>query len=404
MFADYRPSGWLPHLVFAVDGSYNTVAIENGFPGAEAAYVTVASVLIDAAKMRQLDQQRPVDPKEFRTIENTGSTDSILPSCNVVFEGEISVKDSFRKVIFEIFEGERLLPNGETLLETYEALLKEKPDRRAQRCPCDGCFDPETSYKRGDGRYTCMCPEARTVYSTDALRFQERFQAEGKNGAIVSEVMQVLERLHLVNILRTLEANGWLSTLQRLAIVLDIRLPCLGQPAWLSGAIHKELCRINDVAKHSYGCEDMLLIGVEKTGQFVDHLTALDRYASGEMGKFPKQQAGLLTDQYIKRNIIFSEDDKPGQPRKPYGEASYFGRKFFYKTSSGAMIVASLPFLSETHRDLTRADIGQYPRLVDAMSVLDQFISSRYPNSLAPLVAAHAEASITCEPRRQSVG
>jgi hypothetical protein len=168
VMADNRPSGWLPHLVLAVDGSYNAVAIQNGFPGAEAAYVTVASVLIDAAKMRHLDQHRPVDPKEFRTIESTGSTDSVLPSCNVVFEGEISVKDSFRKVVFEILEGERLLPNGETLLETYEALLKEKPDRRAQQCPCDGCSYSEISYQRGCGRYTCMCPDARPVYSTDA--------------------------------------------------------------------------------------------------------------------------------------------------------------------------------------------------------------------------------------------
>ena len=49
---------------------------------------------------------------------------------------------------------------------------------------------------------------------------------------------------------------------------------------------------------------------------------------------------------------------------------------------------------------MTSIDVGmasyQYGRFLrqSAMSVLDQFISSRYPNSLAPLVAAHAEASI----------
>lgn len=384
---ELSPSNWLPNLVLAVDGSYSQVAIENGFPGAEAAYVTVASVLIDVAKMRTLDRDRPVDPKEFRTIESSGSTDSILPSCNIVFDGEISVRDSFRKVIFEILESERLLPNGETLLETYEALLKHKSGNSDQKCPCDAC-PIEGSYGQAAGKQQCACSEQRVVYSTDALRFHERFQAEGKNGAIISEVMQVLERLHVVNLLRTLLANGWLSTLQRLAIVVDGPLAVFGQPAWLSQAIYKELCSINEIAKRDYGCDDMLLVGIEKTGQFVDHFAALDRHTSGEIGKFPKQQVALLTDQYIKRNIIYSESDRP------YGDVSYFGRKFFYRTSSGAMIVASVPFLSPVHRELSRADVSQFPRLADAMNLLDKLISSRYPNSLAPLIAAHAEASI----------
>src|SRR5689334_5634667 len=55
VMGDMQPSGWSPHLVLAIDGSYSSIAIQNGFPGAEATYVTVASVLIDAAKMRQLD-------------------------------------------------------------------------------------------------------------------------------------------------------------------------------------------------------------------------------------------------------------------------------------------------------------------------------------------------------------
>lgn len=386
--ADLQPSKWMPDLVLAVDGSYNLVEVKNGFPGAEAAYVTVASVLIDMAKMRQLDQQRPVDPQQFRTIEKTGSTDCALPSCNIVFEGEQSVKDSFRRAFFEILQNEQMLPGGETLLATYEALLKYKPSTQDQQCPCDECPLPDAKYQRSQGQYTCTCRLTHSLYSTDALRFHERMEAEGENGAIIGEVMQVLERLQVINILRTLESKGWLSTLQRLAIVLDGPLAVFGQPAWLSQAIYHELSRINQLAKLSYGCQDMLIIGIEKTGQFVDHLSSLDRDEDGNSGLFPKQRAGLLSDSYIKRNIIYSQGEKT------YGEASYFGRKFFYKTSSSALIVASLPFLSASHKEIENADVSQFPRLIDAMSILDQLISSRYSNALAPLIAAHAEASI----------
>jgi hypothetical protein len=46
----------------------------------------------------------------------------------------------------------------------------------------------------------------------------------------------------------------------------------------------------------------------------------------------------LPTDDYIKQRVIFSDS------AKRYGTDTYFGRKFFYKTQSGARIVANVPF------------------------------------------------------------
>src|SRR5262245_11871025 len=59
-------TAWAASWVLAVDGCHAEVRIRNGFPGAEAAYVTVASVLLDLEKTRSLDQSRPVDPQVFR--------------------------------------------------------------------------------------------------------------------------------------------------------------------------------------------------------------------------------------------------------------------------------------------------------------------------------------------------
>jgi hypothetical protein len=144
----------------------------------------------------------------------------------------------------------------------------------------------------------------------------------------------------------------------------------------------------NSQIRKATGGKDLLLIGVEKTGTFVQHFEDLDRKEQGEYGAFPNQSIGLISDSYIKRNIVFSES------LRSYGDATYFGRKFFYKTKSGARIVASLPFLSEDHKDTSRAELSQYPRLADAVGLLDQLVSSRYPNALMPLVVANAEAAI----------
>jgi hypothetical protein len=104
--------------------------------------------------------------------------------------------------------------------------------------------------------------------------------------------------------------------------------------------------------------------------------------------KFPRQSALLLDDNYIKKNIIFSDS------AKPYGQDTYFGRKFFYKTELGQRIVATVASYDKNQENLTTANSCQFSRLADVMHLLDKLFSSRYPNALSPLVSAHAEAAI----------
>jgi hypothetical protein len=195
---------WMPTWILGIDGSHAEVEIRNGFPGAEASYVTVASVLLNVAKLRELDQQRPVDPKEFRTTERAESIDCALPGCNVISEGEESAKSSLRKSLFEVFQSVRMSVEGESLLDTYEALLEHKPvTSPPQKCPYEGCPE-KRDFLRDMGQYKCSCSLARTLYSTDALRIHERMNPEGTNGAIFAEIMQTLERVWVIHILRTM--------------------------------------------------------------------------------------------------------------------------------------------------------------------------------------------------------
>jgi hypothetical protein len=96
----------------------------------------------------------------------------------------------------------------------------------------------------------------------------------------------------------------------------------------------------------------------------------------------------LLTDKYIKDRILHSDS------RKRYGEDTYFGRKFFYKTQSGARIVASIPFLSDDQDTLDGEDIAPYPQFSSVCTLLDRVVSSRYSNAVSPLIAANAQAAI----------
>lgn len=383
-------SDFVPDYVVAIDGSYQVAKAENGFPGAEFGYITISAVLIIEKNIREYSKQDFIDPQKFRETEKASTIETVIPGCNVIINGEDSAKSSMRRALFEELQSTKAFGEGETLLDTYEHLLnlKLKKDQesggsRKPLSPIDG-LDQEMTY--GLGQYICPIT-GKELYSTDALRLHELLNPRGTSGELYGQVMQMFEKLWLIHILRSFEKKDWLNILDRVAFVLDGPLACFSTWSWLNKSIIKELNRINEVQK-KITKKDLLIFGVEKSGTFFNHFEEIDTKVDGTKDRFPNQSAFLLSDGYIKRNIIFSESDKQ------YGQDTYFGRKLFYKTKTGYRIVPVLATFNGEQQNLETANINQYPRLSDLMNVLDELVSSRYPNSVSPLVSAHAEAAI----------
>lgn len=381
------PKTPLPELIVAIDGSNAEVDVRNGYPGAKVGYCTVASVLLNLREIDRLDEQRPIDPRKFRQIEEAATIDAALPGSNVVTRSHLSARDSFRESLFDVFHDVIVDEEDRTrLLDTYEALLASKPQGRGQVCPYayDGC-DQHLTVSAGLG--SCACPKQRPIYSTDALRIHERFHDVGTNGEAFGEVMQVWERVLLVHLLRCFERRGWLDRVSKLAFFLDGPLAVFGHPAWLSAAISTELKRLNAIVRRKTG-SDLIILGIEKSGTFVTHFDEIDQTDGPGEVRFPPRSYFFPTDRYIKELIIFSNSSKR------YGLDTYFGRKFFYKTHGGARIVADVPFLTDDQDTLDSDDISLYPQFGTACVLLDKLVSSRFPNALSPIVSAHAQAAI----------
>ncbi len=237
------------------------------------------------------------------------------------------------------------------------------------------------------GASVCPCPERRPVWGTDALRVHEQFHDLGPNLEAFSLVMQVWERLLLIHVLRGFERRGWLEWLTRVAFFVDGPLAVFSTPAWLSKPIGRELRRIDALVRAASGGRGLLLVGVEKSGAFVTHFDDVDHTEDGSP-RFPPGTYFMPTDAYIKERIQFSDS------KKSYGQDTYFGRKFFYKTRSGARLVASIPFLDNTPDGLYVSDANAYPSFGPTCALLDRLVTSRFPNALSPLVTAHAQAAI----------
>jgi len=384
-------SNFVPDYIVAIDGSYHAAKAENGFPGAEFGYITISAVLIIEKAVREFAKQEFIDPKKFRETEKASTIDTVIPGCNVVIKGEKTAKSSMRRALFEELQNTQAFEEGETLLETYEHLFKIKRHKDEEsggsrlsrpRSPIEG-IEEDMTYDYGI--YTCPYSN-ETLYSTDALRLHELMNPSGTNGEMYGQIMSMFEKLWLIHILRSFEKKGWLRLLDRVAFVMDGPLACFSTWSWLNKSIILEIHRINDLQKKMTG-KNLLIFGIEKSGIFFNHFEDVDTTVDGIKDKFPNQSAFLLSDSYIKRNIIFSESPKL------YGQDTYFGRKLFYKTKTGYRVVPVLAFLNETP-DLNSNHPREFPRLADLMNVLDNIVSSRYPNSVSPLVSAHAEAAI----------
>ncbi|HEY4290225.1 MAG TPA: DNA double-strand break repair nuclease NurA [Puia sp.] len=381
-----QQSAWQPNHLIAIDGDYSKSKIENGYPGAEIGYVTVSTVVILLNKVRALENEQFIDPRKFRETEQPASIDSLFVGCNVVLQGEDSAKSSMRKILYTDLKKCRIFADTETLLDTYEFLLKDRPaGGRAPKCPHDGC---EEDYVSDTGEYYCPACGGK-LYSTDALRLHELFNPAGTSGEMYGQIKETLKKLQLIHLLRSFEQHpGYFSVLRDIVFFIEGTLAVFSTSSWLAKPIRRELDRLNRKVKEEFNT-DLIILGIERTGNFVNHFADIDTKRDGTGDNFPKQSAFLLTNEYIRKHIILNEN-----PHYVYLEDTAFGRKFFYKTTAGYRVVASLATYNNYQANADTAFQLQFPRLADVVLLLDKLVSSRYENSVLPLATAHAEAAI----------
>lgn len=375
---------WIPLRVVAIDGSNITHKVRNGFPGAEATLLMLSVVFIDVSKLAKITSSEIPSPRIFNEMDHASTVDAVLPGSNITRStpGDTPVR-FFRKTVFETIGG-RLDTTHESLLDTFRILTG---GRRADiQCPLEDCTK---KYVSGTQQYTCACERKETLFETDAFRFHERFNELGSNGEVHGEVRHVLEVLSLVNILRYFEDSTRIHFLRDCAFVLDGPLAVFGQPAWIAPYVRREIQRISEKARKVNG-RDLLLMGIEKTGQYVTHFADIDwTDENGPRSKFNAGTVLIPTAQYINRNIVFRPEDA-----KPSGIDTYFGRKIFYKTRNSAHAVLNLAIVNAEGGDFHNATLSAFPRLGDALNILDHLSTYLYENGFMPLVRAHAHAAI----------
>ena len=376
--------------VIAIDGSTVTHRVENGYPGAEAAILNLAAIVIKLEAIREIRRDYIPSPREMRDMEQCETLSAVFPGRNVVSRDrpEDSPKQFFRETLCKELEA-RLDPDHESLLETLRNITKGRESKVS--CPIDECPRGEFGewVEPKPGLVVCNCDLEEVIYETDSLRTHERFEEFGSSAQAYTAVRQVVEHLTLVIVLRYFERTESLGVFRNTAFIMDGPLAVFGMPAWLKEYIEREVARLHNKALEQ-GDPGILLLGIEKSGQFLDHLRELDwMEGEGPRHRLPNGTALVPDIEYIHTHIVLRPLNV-----EPYGKDTYYGRKVMYKNRAGQHSVIMTPIVNASGSDPHCVDETAFPRLGEALDIMDELSTHLYQDGFAPLVRAHAHAAI----------
>lgn len=383
--------------VTAIDGSYQEVHVDAGFV---TAVVQLGLCVIDVGRYLGSANAhgRPVNRQQL-----DGSILSARVAFHLASNGAIPLKGGTG---FDLWREDCYLALADNAIEvapgvpmsTLDALMAMYgiPGEPAEqvflhRCPYAECTARNILVPR-EGTYCAGC--GHTLYPTDLLGTHQEYTPEGSNGAALDRLMSAAERILPCGLISDL----WIAAPQsmgRRMIFVDGPLAFFGPTSPMADVVSRWQQMLSAAAKQSH-VSLPVVVGIEKTGMFVDHAHRIESF-------FRPGQFAIPTDSYIAKEIRPASNGST-RPRNFNG---YYGRHVIYKTKNDKMVVfmippstGSLPYGAEEqgHRD-GFANPEAYGELSTACAVIDKMGSSAYGGSLVPITTAHEVAAISTSSR-----
>lgn len=386
----------LPQFVVASDASKSDTPISDKLPSTQVGFLKVSHVLVNIDTYAGLldPSSHFVDPFKVADMHRSASPITFtMPGSNIRYKGIFSVKHGFRRALFDQMStnrGDAQAPMH--LTKTLRALVGTAPVISA--CPSCGHDDSRIEFDVSDVVQCAHCGE--DVFVTDWLRLHEGISDYGDNSSAMTRMMNAVEHLMLgAYILQVFDVHP--GALSDIAFVLDGPLALFGEPAKLSfrlqALIHKVNTRLTEL-----GLSPMLVIGLQKTGGLMNHALLLERFLSDGMLR-------IVDDDY--RNTYITGSDSPAAN---FGNETYYGQDFLFKTERGRMFNFALPypFPDKSHDGggrafaLAKVEIERYGDQVQrACDLIRHFEMDLYDNAIVPVALAHRHASISLVPGGQ---
>lgn len=371
---DQRQIRW----VIGIDGSLSEVPVSGWAVSSLVGYVQVSAALIYLEELERCGKETFISPDQLQKAVRSATLPLAVPGANICRVDCSDVRSSWRREIYEIFRDYQV--ESLSLLEIYFDLLclgqGASPgighNILLNRCPSCGQRNVTV------GKHGGQCIHCRErLYPTDALRIHEEVSELGSNLGALGRLMNVIEHLVLFAYLEQL-LRHYPHLLGKVAFLIDDPLAVFGPAAALKTAFSAYLQHAGERLRQG-GYAPPVVIGLEKSGQYVDHARQIAGSLTG--GTLMR-----LPDEYIQAQILSTRSENVMR-------ATYYGRKFFYKTRQDRTLVITIPRWDAG--SVTDADQpSHYPALRASLDLLDRVWTAMYDDAVYPIALAHTAAAI----------
>lgn len=364
-----------------VDGSDTEVETTREHPTVKVGYLRVAGSMVRLDVFRSLAREKYIDPREVRRSYTEYAFDTALPGSLLARPGMSGV-DTWRTELDAFLSSSRF--DSSTAMTLADGLLALHGTRGAPAtriplrvCPCCGlkAADESTLVVTATGGTCPSCNEQ--LYLADVLRTHEEYNVEGSNFTPMGRVMTAAERLMSLCYLNFF-ADTAPHVLRHTIFMTDGPLALFGPLAPLKRRFQEHLSDLSGWCSQR-GLVAPLLVGIEKTGTFVEHAEQIrDLIHPGHVMR--------LTNEYINR--------VSGRPAtNHYGVDEFYGRRFIYRTRAGdPLVITVLPAPGLSPYDVEGWDA--YPTLRLTCEILDSLRTRMYEHAVVPIALAHSAAAL----------
>jgi hypothetical protein len=392
----------LPELVFASDGSYYEVELDDQIPHTRVGFLKIGAVLLSLKEMNGLFDGTFVDPFRLATLQdNHTALTFVLPGANVRLQGKESVRDSFRAALDSqlLDKRARFIENDyrTSLRSTLFYLAYHRAGELQSADPfhlkifkCPTCENGPIEVEDKEEQQFCPYCKAE-VYPTDCLRIWEYITDFQSSQAALGVLMYVLEHLLMVHYIRLIE-NKALLALPQIAFFIDGPLAIFGNSSWLHLSILRYIYRVNQKLQNHHQ-PPLLIIGLQKTGQVADYVRLIENF-------LPADRLFAIDDEYRYKYIIVNRE----RSHRGFGAETYYGQDFIFKTRQGRTFVFALPYPFASKEIVGESFVKQktqwekYSNLPLAVELIERLQTELFKNAVIPIALAHRYTAISLQP------
>lgn len=364
--------------VMAADGGTTEAYVQEGFPSTTMGYIQYGVSYFEMDDFNELSKMEFIGYEDIAKLTDSKSFRFVLFGKNIRFTDYENIKDSFRASLYEHLLNVNVKDFNmmDTLVWILFKEYSPSNEREFVSIQCPHCSNSMQLFKSTMEEYASKCPHCgETIYLTDVLRLHQKVTDDSASG-VLKPLTLLLEQLLLVHYIRI--------NLEKDPTILNETLFIRDGALAFFDALSNFSTPMYELFKYLLENHNLFLVGIEKSGAFVDFARSIDSYM--ENGSVM-----ILNSDYIYKYIKYGSSGN----QNGYGFNSYYGCKVIFKSLKGDIYVLTLP---TTERSMLNPKKESFKNMDIILDTLTRLKSDRYDNAVLPIALVNKTVSISNVP------